>query len=228
MSRIVKMAMVAVFAVILGFSARTSQAAPLPSGTTVSGWTITYNVPGISLAIDPPAGGIQIILEKTAAFTVNTGLLITFTQSGTTGVAPQIQFINESITNVSGTGWSGFEFQLLTSLGTPATFSGPAGVFVPPVGPGVNYTSSSFSPTDITYGGTQANGSTSFWGTSGGSPGGSLIINTNPSASATPEVFTFKEIPIVVPLPAAAWQGLSGLLGLGLIGYAKKLKKVLA
>jgi len=228
MSRIVKLAMVAVFAVILGFSARTSQAAPLPSGTTVSGWTITYNVPGISLAIDPPAGGIQIILEKTAAFTVNTGLLITFTQSGTTGVAPQIQFINEAVTNVTGTNWSGFEFQLLNTIGS-ASFSGPAGIFVPPVtGPGVNYTSSTFSPTDITYGGSQLNGSTSFWGTTGGVPGGSLIINTSPSTSGAPEVFTFKEIPIVVPLPAAAWQGLGGLLGLGLIGYAKKLKKVLA
>jgi len=222
-----KFAAIAVFAAILGFSTRTSMATPVVNGSTLGGWTITYNTPGIGLAFDQ-ADNTIVVLEKAANFTTNTGLLITFVQNGFSGIAPKIQFINESITNSSGSSWSGFEFQLLAASGSPV-FEGPTGTFVPPTaGPGVNYTSENFSTTDIKYGGVQPSGTTSFWGTFGGGPNnGSLTIDTNPGASV-PTVFTFKEIPIVVPLPAAAWQSLSGLLGLGLIGYARKMKKVLA
>ena len=47
----------------------------------------------------------------------------------------------------------------------------------------------------------------------------------------TDNTFSLKEIAIpggtVIPLPAAAWTGLSTLLGLGLLGAAKKARPLL-
>jgi hypothetical protein len=80
-------------------------------------------------------------------------------------------------------------------------------------------------------GGTQANMASVLWGIG---PDGDLIIDANPDGIGTS--FSFKEVPVngstpppvLVPLPAAAWQGLAGLLGLGLIAYGKSLKKLMA
>ncbi|MDP9174819.1 MAG: hypothetical protein M3O30_13285 [Planctomycetota bacterium] len=240
MSRSFKIAAVAVFAAMLGFSAATSQAASvLVNGQNVGGWTVT--VPkGISLVIDSDGsddGGV-IKIEKFAAFPSMEGLPITFMQNSAKA-APTIDFVNESITNLSGQGWTGFQYLLTNQsqgLGSgQATFAPPpGGIFVPPAPlppdqSGVLYSSVHYAPTEVDYGGVQPNGSTAKWGFG---TDGDLIINANPSASNTfAQVFDFKEQPVsgpLVPLPAAAWQGLAGLLSLGAMAYGKNLKKVLA
>jgi hypothetical protein len=233
MSRRFKTAAIAVFTAILGFSAAQSQAATIFTGGSAGGWNIT--VPkGISLVIDSTDGGV-LKIEKFADFPSTEGLPITFMQAGA-GADATIDFVNESITNSSGQNWTGFQYLLTNqsqSLGSAqATFQPPpGGIFVPPSDPsaGVVYTSFVYAPTNVSYAGTQPNGTTAKWGF--GSDG-DLIINANPSAAGTfAQTFDFKEQPLtgpMVPLPAASWQGLAGLLCLGMIAYGKKLKKNLA
>jgi hypothetical protein len=56
---------------------------------------------------------------------------------------------------------------------------------------------------------------------------GALVIRADPIAG-TLRTFTLKEQPLTaIPVPAAAWTGLSGLVGLAVIGSAKKLRKLI-
>jgi hypothetical protein len=238
MSRRFKYAAIAVFVAMLGFSVAKSQAATqLVDGQNVGGWNIT--VPnGITLVIDDNGSTSGVIkLEKFAIFPSAEGLPITFMQNSLSAV-PTIDFVNETVTNASGSSWTGFQYLLTNqsaSLGSAqATFQPPpGGIFVPPSAPstGVVYTGDTYSPESVTYTGTQPNGTTALWGFG---TDGDLIINANPSttdSSFFPQTFDFKEVPLtgpLVPLPAAAWQGLAGLLCLGMIGFGKNLKKVRA
>jgi len=215
MKSMFKMAAVAGMTAVLGLFSGAKAATVLTSGSTYDGWVVT-EAPGISLVVDN-ATGSTLTLEKSAVFKNDEGLLITFTQASS-GAASTIDINNESITNVSGGAWSGFQFLLANSGGDAtfgATFANPLGGGAPTVGADT-----------ITYAGTQANFATSMWGF--GSDG-DLIINANPEGLGT--TFTFKEIPVtgpLVPLPAAGWQGLVGLAGLGLVAFAKNLKKLTA
>ena len=59
--------------------------------------------------------------------------------------------------------------------------------------------------------------------------GGQLVIHAAPTACGTFKVFSLKEQPLIaIPVPAAAWTGLSGLIGLSLLGAAKKARSLLA
>jgi hypothetical protein len=210
-----------------GFVSSTQAAAvlsvPVVSGNTYDGWNITYPV-GISLVSDASTGGL--VLEKNAAFDSAEGLDITFTQVSYSA-SPTITVTDESITNVSGAAFGGFQFLALN------TMAGNAGA--PTFAPGVAFaggtapfTTQTDSSDVITLGGgTLGNTQTAKWGF--GATGGDLVIDANPASSGAKKVFDFKEIPVTaVPLPAAAWTGLSGLVGLGLIGSAKRLRRLLA
>jgi hypothetical protein len=217
MKSMFKLAAVAGLTAVVGMFSGTSRAATvLQSGDTYDGWVVT-EAPGISLVVDN-ASGSTLSLEKSAVFQNDNGLLITFTQADA-DAASTIDINNESITNVSGGSWSGFQF-LLANSNASASFTGTT--FTNPIGSKAPTVSSS----TITYAGSQANFATSMWGF-GNSDG--LFINTNPLGLGT--TFTFKEIPVtgpLVPLPAAVWQGFGALAGLGLVAFGKSLKKVTA
>jgi hypothetical protein len=204
-------------------SARAAAVTPVVSGQSYNGWQITIGSSDVSLIKDP-SGASSLSLEKAATITPSdvSGLAITFTKTGGSA-ASSIVIDDEAITNHTGVALTGFEF-LLT--GTSSAFvSSLTSPFAPPTG----YTSFVFSPTSIIYSGTQANGATSDWGFDAD---GDLVINPGTDSS-----FTFTEIPIGsggpfgppgVPLPAAAWQGLVGLLALGAIRYGKSAIKLFA
>lgn len=213
---------------LLGISSAASRGATVISDIGGSGWTATYS--DLALVSDPnqPAG--QLNVEKAATFTTadaGTGLLITFTQTSAKAT-PLIDFTDESVTNVTGQTWSGFDFILLNSNGNASfatgantPFAAPAGIFTTE-----DSTTLDGNPAVVYSGGTQANLATSLWGIGAD---GDLIIDADPLGVGTS--FTFKEVPVIggggpdntpVPLPAAVWQGLSGLAMLGLIAVAKR------
>ncbi len=226
MKRITKLATVAGFSAVLGLMSSATKAATVVSDIGGSGWTATFS--GLSLTADPSQPTGQLNVEKAATFmpsNAGEGLLITFTQTSASATS-LIDFTNESITNATNTSWSGFDFVLLNSNADASFVSSASSPFAPPDG----YTSVTVTTIDgnpaVVYTGSQANFATSLWGIG---PDGDLIIDANPLGLGT--TFTFKEVPItgpLVPLPAAAWQGLAGLLGLGLIASAKSLKKLIA
>jgi hypothetical protein len=208
--------------VVAGLAGSSQAATVLSSGSQVDGWSISFPV-GISLVSD---GGPTLTLEKGAAFTNIEGLVITFTQVSY-NASPTIDITDETVTNVSGQDWSGFQFiaaNTLTGNAGAATLEPNAfNNSTPP------FTTQTDSPSTITLGGgVQPNLATADWGF--GSSGGDLVIDANPATSGVKKVFDFKEIPVtsVIPLPAAGWMGLTGLVGLGLISSAKRMRKILA
>jgi hypothetical protein len=213
-----KFAMATAFLAAAGFAGTSHAASVLASGDTVDGWKITFPV-GIALVSDGPG----VTLEKFAAFDSSEGLDITFTQVSATA-APVVTISDESITNVTGSSFGGFQFLLANTLpgnAAPASFSGSA--FNGDTAP---FASQSDSADDITLtDGTLANTDTAKFGF--GVDAGALTIDANPASSGLFKVFDFKEIPVTaVPIPAAAWTGLSGLIGLGLISGAKRLRRI--
>jgi hypothetical protein len=226
-----KRSVIAAAALIAGFGAlRTSQAATLiedDQSAQVDGWNITAPT-GVSLTVT--SSGDEISIEKLANFTVpNQGFQIGFQPvAGAGSPATLVDFTDESVQNNTGSAFSGFQFILMNAGSANATFDGLGNVFAPPTGTGVDFTSVSLNTTKdiLTYGGTQAAGSTSSWGSA--NPGDDLLIDA-PSGA----VFSVKELSSsgggggggsVVPLPSAAWQSLFGLLSLGLIGIGRQLK----
>lgn len=224
-----KPAVVAVFVAVLSLSVSANAATVLKSGDTVGGWTITFPS-GISLIQDDSPGGVILKLEKGATFTSLNPLAIRFVQSSFDAVS-EIAILNESVTNLSGQTWIGFDFLVVDSglgNGGTAQFKSSSDVFQN-ISP---FTSTEFSPSKVSLrGGSVADGETFQLGFDGATSGGDLIIIGAPSspngANGTFKTFDFHEVPII-PLPAAAWTGLSGLLGLGLIGYGKNLRRMLA
>jgi hypothetical protein len=170
----------------------------------------------------------QVDVEKTATFTApGQGFQITFAPTpGASATASTFVIPDESIINETGKPFGSFSFIL---LGSGATFAGALTPgFIPPTGPGYNYTSVSLvKKTELDYIGTQGNGVTSFWGNGDpSSSGDNLVIDATPGES-----FTLKELalpgsgPVTVPMPAALWQSLIGLGGVGLFVAARGLKR---
>jgi hypothetical protein len=188
---------------------------------TVGGWEMTFpdsstSTSWIGLTDVTTSGSTLNIGEKDAVFAVNEPLPIVFQKTGSEADS-SIVIQTEAIVNQSDSTWSSFNFQLVGN----ATFAGAGDTFAPPT----QYTGFSFSPTEITYSGSQATGDVSFWGLNGD---GDLVIN--PGDAST---FFFKEFPngggnTPVSLPAGVWQGLSGLGGLALVLAAKNLRKTKA
>ncbi|HTW95537.1 MAG TPA: hypothetical protein VMD30_12120 [Tepidisphaeraceae bacterium] len=225
MSRLTKSAAALAVAAALGMAAHANAAATvLTSGDVVDGWRISFPT-GISLVSD---GGMQLTLEKFAAFDSLEGLDITFTQVSYSA-SPDITIADESITNESGKSWGGFQFLLtdtLQGMGGKSSFAQSFNLNDPSEN---FFTTTNLTPQDVTLGGgIQPNTYTSELGYD--ADGGQLVIDASPAPMCEMKVLNFKEIPIVaaVPAPAAAWTGLSGLLGLGILGSVKKLKKVIA
>jgi hypothetical protein len=200
------------------------------SPATIDGWTISWPTPGIGLAVTQDgSSSAQVDVEKSATFTApNQGLQISFVPTGTP-TADTFVIPDETINNQTGQPFKGFSFILINTGSVNATFAGGSPGFIPPTGPGYDYTTVSLvnGKTELDYTGTQGNGVTSFWGDGNpGSSGDNLVIDA-PAGS----VFALKELAVsgggnVVPLPAAAWQSLIGLAGLGIFATVRgKLRR---
>jgi hypothetical protein len=231
MPRNFKTAAALAVAAALGISA-SAHAAPvasvqLTSGDVVDGWRISFPT-GIALDSDTaPGQGPNLVLEKFAAFDSLEGLDITFTQVSYSA-SPDITLADEKITNVSNTNWGGFQFLLndtVLGMGTASKFTQSFNLNDPAEN---LFTSQTIHNQEIDFFGDVPNTYTSQLGFD--ADGGQVVIDTGASTMCMKKVIDFKEIPVAaaVPVPAAAWSGLSGLIGLGLLGSVKKLKKALA
>lgn len=198
----------------------------LKSGDTMDGWKVTFPA-GITLSASSTGATDAFTLQKGATFDSTEGLDITFTQIDATA-RPMITFDTEQVTNNSGTPWSGFQFLLQNTLAgnSPAATFASADDTFKTITP---FTTTTFSNDTVTLGGgTLANGATATWGA--GTDGGDLVINANPAATGT-KVLDFKESPIAgtgIPVPAAGWTGLTGLVGLGLLSVRRNFRKMFA
>jgi hypothetical protein len=190
----------------------------------VDGWNISVPT-GVALTVTTSDN--EIFVEKAANFTQpNQGFQVAFQPvKGVTG-ATSIDFTDESIQNNSGKAFNGFQFILINTGTSNATFPSVSNVFSPPSGTGYAFTSVNLngSKDTLSYLGHQDSGSTSLWGSA--APGDNLLINAPIGAD-----FSFKELPssggTTVPLPASAWQSLFTLGGLGLVGMIRWKKRQL-
>ena len=213
---------------------KSAGAAPVSQNTspaTIDGWTISWPTPGVGLAITQDgANTAQVDVEKSATFSApNQGFQITFAPTVSTPTADVFVIPDESIVNATGKPFSGFSFILLNTGSVNATFGGSLTPgFVPPAGPGYDFTSVKLvnGKTELDYTGTQGNGVTSFWGNGDPSSSGDNLVIDAPAGSS----FALKELSIsgggnVVPVPAAAWQSLIGLGAVGLFATLRGLKR---
>lgn len=237
-----KLSIAAVAATLIGFSAQQSKAVTVAlngvdaNGNVVSsGWTASYSDAFVTAGWDVAltfrglsGDGSQFFFEKDATFKApagngNDGLEILFQKVDPN--AKELVINDEIITNQTGVDWNAFQWILASdrSGGTPSfTFAptnGPASGFA--ISP---FTSMNFADQNSVLsftGGTVANGQTWFAGAN--SATGIAIVANNSVSS-----FALKEVPIPIPLPAAAWTGMSTLVGLGLLAAAKNARKILA
>ena len=202
------------------------------SGANI-GWTATIPDVGddasIQLSFVRSANGV-VYINKTATVTSNnSALVIEFDR--TSASAPTLAIGTESITNSSGTDWTGFRTFVSTATATGGT---GAGFQLSAAAGGFNispFTTMAFTNNNTEMdatGGTVATGTTYSPGSA--TTGGLVIL----SGSSTDDRFLLKEIALTggntgpgpaVPLPAAAWTGLSTLLGLGLVAGAKRVRR---
>ncbi|HEX4052867.1 MAG TPA: VPLPA-CTERM sorting domain-containing protein [Tepidisphaeraceae bacterium] len=232
MFRSCRKAVIAVGAVVAGFGVWGGASAPAAeiqnvSPVQIDGWDISWTT-GVGLAINQDSSPGQVDVEKTATFTApNQSYQISFAPiPGYTGTtATQFVIPDETIVNNTGASFNGFSFVLMPTVAGSTTF-GSAQTFSLPTGPGYSYSSVSLTSGNsvLTYTGTQGNGVTSFWGNGDpSSSGDNLLIDATPGDS-----FALLESSSAgghaVPLPAAAWQSLIGLAGLGIIGLARQRK----
>jgi hypothetical protein len=208
-----KTSVTAALSLILGAGVLCSQAAPVSvaggNSTTVGGWRISPN-PGINLNITGVNSDQTLVVQGESATFDNTGPLnVTFKQLSADAVA-NFEFQGATIDNATGQDWSGFTFSLTGS----ASFDSLSSVFVPPLGPGVDYNVVTLSaPTTVKYSGTQLSDAVSTWG--GTTSSDNLIIAADPSDdTADDSTFALSQTPIVseVRAPLAAWQSLTGLI----------------
>ena len=203
MKKLLTVAGIGAFAAMLGL-ASPGRAQTLTSGETIDGYKITFPS-GIGLFADT-ANADELVLEKTAVFTHDSGLVITFDKVSNSAPS-SIQINTENITNHTGGDWGAFIMAVINT-GTSATITS-----ILPNGIGGSAGVVSSDQTMVTYSGFQAAGDTSTW-----SGPDNLVINFS---DASGSVINFKELPVGVPLPASAWMGLVGLLGIGALRYGK-------
>lgn len=190
-----------------------------------------------------------VILQKVAAFAAapdQYGLIapieLEFKQTSVNAVK-QIIITSENVWNDTGVDWGAFQFIIEDgTTGDPSkdvhfnlyeSFydSNPFDASPFTTWAASSTSESSTLPQIITFsGGTIASGSTAWTPGIGTNPdAGEVVINANPSADGT-QRFVFKELPIAtaIPLPAAAWMGLSSLAAMGLFGGIKRIRRSIA
>jgi hypothetical protein len=170
-----------------------------------------------------------VFIEKSVDFTSNEPVRILFQQIPGQTAVPYIVLNDEHLTNRSGEAWTGFMMSVVglasnvhfdtvqTGLGQPGGFS------IEP------FTTGNFSNSDtvLTLGGgivPSFPDAQNVWAP-GTTSGGLWMIDTSDDSITAPLLaFTLTEEPLVtpIPLPAAAWSGLAGLIGLGALSLNRK------
>jgi hypothetical protein len=223
----------AVASVGLGFLGAGPSASAATLDLSAYGWYASFDQ-NISLTIlSTSSSSIVVSLEKFADFTApaNNGVFqpmnIVFRQTSTSAV-PKIVIEDETILNDTGSTWGGFRFLLEGGVGgnKPTFDASSANVSV---GPQFS-TATLVSNQNLTVGGGSLQSGSfpkNLW--TPGYDSGAITINADPFTSGSlAQTFVFKEQPILIPLPAAAWTSLSGLLGVGVLVGAKQARKMLA
>jgi len=203
------------------------------SGNTIdSGWS--YDVSSaqaslVNLVFIKSSNG-QFFFQKDAELTLSDApLVIQFTKTGGSN-AKTLVISDESVLNNTGKDWNGFRMEL--SSGTTGnspnfaftTSDGSSGIGNFKIDPFTSFTFYNNNAGLLLNGGTVKAGSTWFPG-SQSTTGLAIMAN-----ASTCDTFALKEIPIAgtavaIPLPAAMLSGLSTLLGLGLVSFAKRVRK---
>lgn len=230
---------VAATASVIGLVLVSGASAAVKTYNLGGGWMAETSQPNVDIVVDGVStDNLVISLEKFATFSdANidpfTGQFdparITFFQDskykGT--YANLIVLADETIQNDSSKTWTGFKMFLLGGYGDLGTtqfdlsktgglpFGGDFGPF------------SSFNITPDNRSLTFGDGSiapSSIWAPGNTAGNTNLVIWAAPN-SAGDKSFVLKEQPIIaIPLPAAAWSGLSGLIGLGVVGMVRKVR----
>lgn len=205
-----------------------------------SGWTwdVSSALAGQVNLVFIRADGNVFNIEKDAVITrASDPIVIDFAPvAGKTQMTLAIN--DEAVRNSSGEDWTGFRMV----LSSPGGASGTGFAFGASDNVGATNTVGDFrispfttftfaNPADLTLsGGTVANGTTWFPGAASNT---SLTLL---APGGTGVGFQLKELaitgtgpgPVPIPLPAGVWTGLSGLVGLGLLGAVKHARKHLA
>jgi hypothetical protein len=191
--------------------------------TFSSGWQ--YEVadvlaPDVNLVFIRTEGN-NFFFEKDATFrNVSDPIVINFTKISPT--ASNLVINDEAVNNQSGSDWLAFRIALSSgtnSSGQPsytlATHDGSPGLGDFRIDPFTSFSFENNSTELFLSGGTVANGTSWFPG-SQSNTGLAIVAN-----SATVDTFTLKEIAVPIPLPAAAWTGLTGLVALAVARATK-------
>ncbi len=243
-------AVAAIAGLIVLASHRTTQAGSIVLGN--SGWTASWASGfngNLSLSVDN-VGTNSVTVEKIATYnTTDLGpggtfaepKVVTFEQTSASA-KPTIIVTDEQLTNNTGKTWTGFTHTILdgsTGTGSDTRFDVAATSIGLPGGFTINpFTTADFTQNDqiLTVGGGTVPSSppgSNTWFPGGGPNGGELAILAQPNASGAFRAFSLKEQPLIsgggggpvaIPLPAAAWTGMSGLIGLALASSVRKLR----
>lgn len=246
MRRKLKTALVAA-ALGVAFGVSSAQAGSLVLGD--AGWTASWDDsfdPFLSVSMDLQAdNGDSVLIEKNVTYSSDFlnehGFIepvpIIFQQTET-DAKRLIIITDETIANQTGVNWDSFRMSLLQgSTGTEADtrfdvdgtgIGTPGGFDIAP------FTDAEFSVNNQVLtlsGGTVADGDV--WTPGQGPNAGELVITALPTnGGQSLRTFVLKEqpgpggTPVVIPIPAAAWTGLSGLFGLGLFAAARRLRSL--
>lgn len=224
----------------LAVGAPSASAGVLPLGT--SGWTASWDSSldaNLSLAVTSQSAA-AVNITKNFTFNTNDPVSIVFQQTSPNAVQ-SIVIDEETLVNATGSPWSGFRFNIqgaLTGPGVPQfnpanTAVGAAGGFSITPFPAGTFSDAGFGDgvprqLSVDAGGTVPSGPPSPAGPNVWHPGltsGSLWISAAPLANGT-QNFTLKELPITnaVPTPAAAFTGMTTMLGLGALGLLRRAR----
>jgi len=218
---------------LLCLTARPVQAASIPlvdNNGVSAGWNVTVadvDAADVKLTFVSSSGN-RFFFTKDATLRRNGDpLVISFDRVDAN--AKELVIQNENLVNASGSDWTGFRTLVSSgSNGSSPNFSfvtsdNSAGLGTFSIDPFTSFTFLNQNTELFVNGGTVAAGDTWKPGSTSGT-GLAIVTSVN-----TATHFTLKEIPIggttnnPVPLPAAAWSGLSMLIGLGLIGTGRRI-----
>lgn len=237
-----KKASVTVVAVAgLGLVAPSVQAGNITLGT--SGWVASWDSSldsRLGLNVEGETTD-SVFVEKFATFTagdINSDggfvnpMAIVF-QKVSPSAKPFIIINDEMVVNQTGVDWNGFRFIILPSNGSVVFDAGQTDIAPPGSGFSIDpFTASAYNANntqlDVSGGVVGSVAPNNVW--TPGVASGQLVINTA-ATTTNLTAWALKEMPqvgFVIPLPAAAWSGLSGLLGLAVIGSRKHLRKLFA
>jgi len=197
------------------------------SGQTVSsGWTWDVSAvdePNVNLVFISLQGN-NFFFEKDAKILKNEEpLVIRFNKISPT--ASNLVINDETVTNRTGTDWGSFRMELSSGSvgGVPnfvfTTSDGASGIGDFSIDPFKTFQFYNNNSGILVSGGVVKNGATWFPGSQS---------NTGLALSANNQVgdsFTLKEIAIPIPLPAAAWTGLTTLIGICAVNGIRRVRR---